>query len=192
MCHHAGALRVSQPLSDPPLPYSPCDTHNGSLAALPPLGNPAPRSGPVFVEQAGRVHREAAWLPLPRQPGPTRLLSLLSHPGFICWLGPRLPPACLGFHNYNQPACALHLSLLGGSGGTADRSGQQLKPKQPSSYKRHSPGKLDQDISSSHHPGRKPSGDISVEPSPGLSSPRMVISLEDGEIEAEWRGGRLF
>lgn len=127
MCRHAEALRVSQHLSDPPLSYTPRDTHPGSLAALSLLGNPAPRSGTVFLEQAGRQHWEAAPLPLPRQPGPTRLLSLLSHPGFICWLGPRLPPACLGFHNYNQPACAPYLSLLGGNGSTADRSGQQLK-----------------------------------------------------------------
>lgn len=88
------------------------------------------------LEQAGRLHWVAAWLPLPRQPGPTRLLSLLSHPGFICWLGPRLPPACLGFHFYNQPACAPYLSLLGGGGSTVDRSGQPLKTKQPSNYER--------------------------------------------------------
>lgn len=103
--------------------HTPCDTHNGSLAAPFLLGSLAPRTGTVFLEQAGRLHWEAAWLPLPRQPSPTRLLSLLSHPGFICWLGPRLPPAYLGFHNYNQPACAPYLSGLGGGGSTADRSG---------------------------------------------------------------------
>lgn len=37
--------------------------------------------------------------PQPAWPHPT-LLVLLSHPGFISWLGPRLPPACPAFQDY--------------------------------------------------------------------------------------------
>lgn len=152
LCHHAEALRVWPHLSDPPLPSTPRDTHKGSLAALSLLGNPAPRSGTVFLEQAGRLHWEAAWLPLPRQPGPhpTPEFALTSWIYVLAW--PQAAP-CLSRQLLSQlqPAslCPIHVSLLGGGGSTATEVANSSKPNSLTAMKGCGPGKPDQKISSS-------------------------------------------
>lgn len=88
----------------PYLPLSPKYTHNRSLAGLKVAQPPLPRSSVQRVEtmfreqkqdQAGRKAVLGGWLklPLPRKPGPSRLLGSHSYPGFVCLAPGRTLPA---------------------------------------------------------------------------------------------------
>lgn len=118
--------------------------------------------------------------PQPAWPHPT-LLVLLSHPGFISWLGPRLPPACPGFQDYKQPARIPHLGPtlrghLGGGARPADRSTNNI-----SSPYRVQPGNYEKEQSEEAVPGhlQQPT----TQPEKPVTSLHQLIPLEDGDAK---------